>query len=73
MNNNVIILNGRGTKVLKTEYKQRAYDGKWEKIVKIPDFENKYFFLDKEGNKTTVVPMKWLTVGVLDYNMEITV
>lgn len=67
---NVITLNGRGTKIIKTDYRQRAFDKKWEKIVKIPDFENKYSYKDGAGNIVNIVPTKWLTVGVFDFKFE---
>ena len=57
--------------VLETAFKQRAFDGKWERIVKIMDLDNSYSFVNENGNRTTLIPEKWVTVGVYDYMMEI--
>ena len=57
--------------VLETSFKQRAFDGKWERIVKIMDLDNSYSFVNENGNRTTLIPEKWVTVGVYDYMMEI--
>lgn len=48
------------------EFKQRAYDGKWEKIAKVLDHENKYVYTTESGNTVTLTPEKWITVGVYD-------
>ena len=57
--------------VLETAFKQRAFDGKWERIVKIMDPDNAYSFVNENGNRTTLIPERWVTVGVYDYLMEI--
>jgi hypothetical protein len=57
--------------VLETAFKQRAFDGKWERIVKIMDLDNSYSFVNENGNRTTLIPEKWVTVGVYDLLMEI--
>ena len=57
--------------VLETAFKQRAFDGKWERIVKIMDLDNSYSFVNENGNRTTLIPEKWVTVGVYDYLMEV--
>lgn len=51
---------------IEVEYKQRAYDGKWEKIAKIVDHENAYIYATESGAKVSIVPEKWITVGVYD-------
>lgn len=53
--------------VLETAWKQRAYDGKWERIAKIADHENAYSYPNEAGNKVYVVPEKWITIGVYDW------
>ncbi len=58
--------------ILEEDFKQRAYDGKWERIGKIADLENSYSFVNENGNRTTLIPEKWITLGVYDYLMEIT-
>jgi hypothetical protein len=50
---------------------QRAYDGKWEKLAKVMDYDNKYVYKTESGNRMTYVPEKWMTVGVFDYMMEL--
>jgi hypothetical protein len=57
--------------ILETAFKQRAFDGKWERIVKIMDLDNSYSFVNENGNSTTLIPEKWVTVGVYDYLMEV--
>lgn len=58
---------------IKTEFRQRAYDGKWEKIALIADVENAYSYkMDADSNVTvTYIPEKWVTVGVYDYEIEV--
>lgn len=53
--------------ILETQFKQRAFDGKWERIVKTLDYDNKYSFTNEAGNKVSYFPEKWITVGVYDY------
>ena len=57
--------------VLETAFKQRALDGKWERIVKIMDLDNSYSFMSENGSRMTHIPEKWVTVGVYDYLMEV--
>lgn len=57
--------------VLETAFRQRAFDGKWERIVKIVDEDNAYTYINEYGNRATTIPLKWVTVGVYDYLMEI--
>jgi len=58
-------------KITAEEFKQRAFDGKWERIVKIMDLDNSYSFMGENGSRMTHIPEKWVTVGVYDYLMEI--
>lgn len=60
-----------GLNVLETQFKQRAYDGKWERIAKIIDYENKYTYSTESGSRVTLIPEKWVTVGVYGYMMEL--
>lgn len=60
-----------GMNVLETQFKQREFDGKWERIVKIVDYDNRYNYTTESGSKVTLIPEKWVTVGVYDYLMEI--
>ena len=66
-----MIFNGKKVDILAEEFKQRAFDGKWERIVKIMDLDNSYSFVNENGNRTTLIPEKWVTVGVYDYLMKI--
>ena len=63
--------NGKKVDVLAEEFKQRAFDGKWERIVKIMDLDNTYTFIGENGSRMSHIPTKWVTVGVYDYLMEI--
>ena len=49
------------------EFKQRAYDGKWEMIQKVMDPENAYYTFTETGGRIRMIPEKWMTVGVYDY------
>lgn len=57
--------------ILETQFKQRAYDGKWEKLARIMDYDNKYVYKSESGQKMTYIPTKWATVGVFDYIGEL--
>jgi hypothetical protein len=59
-------MKGLGMKILDTQFKQRAYDGKWERVVKVPDHDNSYAYTTEGGNVITILPEKWITVGVYD-------
>lgn len=59
-----------GMNVLETEFKQRAFDGKWERLGKIVDYDNKYSYMTESGSRVSLIPTKWVTLGVYDYIME---
>ena len=52
------------------ELRQRAYDGKWEMLVKVLDPENAYTYKTESGNQVTMTPDKWVAIKVFDYLME---
>jgi hypothetical protein len=54
------------TKALEYDFKQRAYDGKWERLALIPDVENSRSYKTESGQEITITPEKWTTVGVYD-------
>lgn len=57
--------------ILETTFRQRTYDGKWEKLAKVMDYDNKYVYKSETGSNLTYIPTKWMTVGVFDYVGEI--
>jgi len=57
--------------ILETAWKQRDYDGKWEKLAKVMDYDNKYVYKSESGSNLTYIPTKWTTVGVFDLLAEI--
>ena len=57
--------------ILETAWKQRDYDGKWEKLAKVMDYDNKYVYKSESGSNLTYIPTKWRTVGVFDLLAEI--
>ena len=59
-----MIFNGKKVDVLAEEFKQRAFDGKWERIVKIMDLDNTYTFIGENGSRMSHIPMKWVTVEI---------
>jgi hypothetical protein len=60
-----------GVSVMETQFRQRAYDGKWERLGKIIDYDNKYTYQTSSGSSVALIPEKWITVAVYDYIMEI--
>lgn len=56
--------------ILETQFAQRAFDGKWQKLIKTLDYENAYSFTNDVGNKTSFIPEKWIVTNVYDYMME---
>lgn len=57
--------------ILETQFIQRKYDSKWEKVVRVMDYDNKYVYKSESGQRMTYVPTKWMTVGVFDYVGEL--
>ena len=66
-----MVTSEKNMQVLETSFKQRAFDGKWERIVKIMDLDNSYTFIGENGSRMTHIPTMWVTVGVYDLLMEI--
>lgn len=56
--------------VLESQIVQRDFDKRWERIVKVMDYENAYTFSNENGVPVTLTPTKWLTVEVYDFIME---
>lgn len=56
------------TNIIESVMQQRAYDGKWQKLSKIKDYDNSYTYTTDTGYKVTYVPEKWITTGI--YDME---
>lgn len=56
---------------LEYDFKQRDYDGKWERLGRIKDTQNEYSYLTPSGQKVTLTPEKWITIGVYDYLVDI--
>jgi hypothetical protein len=57
--------------ILETQFVQRDYDGKWEKLAKVMDYDNKYVYKSESGSNLTYIPTKWMTVGVYDMLAEL--
>ena len=58
-------------KVIREEFKQRQYDGKWQRLGLVMDQDNAYTYSTESGAKVSLVPEKWVTLGVYDYIMEL--
>lgn len=56
--------------VLDADFRQRAFDGKWERIVKTLDYDNIYEF-NTGHSKKTHIPTKWIVTDVYDYIIEL--
>lgn len=57
--------------ILETQLVQREYDGRWEYIAKIMDYDNAYKYSNESGTTMTLIPEKWITLKVYDFIMEI--
>lgn len=57
--------------ILEEDFKQRAFDGKWQRWIKIMDFDNSYTYTNENGSRITLIPEQWVVAGVYDYMMEI--
>jgi len=55
---------------IRVEYRQREYDGKWEKIGLFVDINNSYSYRSETGGTITLFPEKWITMNVYDYELE---
>jgi hypothetical protein len=56
--------------ILEEQLVQREFDGNWERIAKVMDYENAYSFRNEVGVEVTMIPEKWLTVAVYPFIME---
>ena len=56
--------------ILETQIVQRDWDKRWEKIVRVMDYENSYTYRNETGNRETLIRDKWMTVAVYDFLME---
>lgn len=54
---------------IRTEYRQRAFDGKWERVEMFPDVDNSYTYKSENGSSITMIPEKWICTGVFDYEL----
>ena len=61
----------KNRKVLEEEFKQRAFDGKWQRWIKIADEDNAYSCVNEAGNRYTTVPEMWVVADVYDYLLTI--
>lgn len=62
----------RVSDVLETQLIQRAYDGYWEKVVKIMDRDNAYTYQNESGAKVTLIPEKWQVIAVYPFLIDFT-
>lgn len=56
--------------ILETLLVQREYDGRWEKLIKVLDYENSYVYNNEHGIRVTYTPEKWLVSEVFDFIMQ---
>lgn len=56
--------------ILETQLVQRSFDGRWENIARVMDHENSYTYRNETGTSVTLIPEKWITIGVYDFIME---
>jgi hypothetical protein len=53
--------------IIRSEFKQRQFDGKWQELGLIEDRDNAY----PDDTGLIFIPVKWITLNVYDYLMEI--
>jgi len=51
-------------KFLQMDKKQREYDGLWETLALVKDYDNAYVYNNDVGEKVTLVPNRWIAVRV---------
>ena len=52
--------------VIKTEWKQRAFDKKWMLMGQVYDNENAYAYKNEAGASFQYVPTMWIVLDVQD-------
>jgi hypothetical protein len=57
---------GLTMRILETQFRQRPYDGKWERLAKVPAEEHNYTYVTDNGDKVTLHRNKWIAIGVYD-------
>lgn len=57
--------------VLETCFKVRKFDNKVERLAKIMDFANRYSYRNESGNRISLIPEKWICIGVYDFITEL--
>lgn len=72
MKDMTVVFNGHGVMAKNVQMKQRASDGKWELFGSVPLWEEKYYTPNFDtGRSVLVVPTRYITLGVYDYEVEI--
>ena len=66
-----MVTSEKNMKVYEEEFKQRAFDGKWQRWIKIPDPDNAYTYRTETGSSYTLVPETWVVSDVYDYLLTI--
>lgn len=57
---------------IRTEFRQRKYDGKWELNGLFKDHRNAYTYNESSaGGKITLTPELWVTMRVYDYLIDL--
>jgi hypothetical protein len=64
-------MNFKNMTVLAEEFKQRAFDGKWQRWVKYLDVNNAYTFTNEIGSRVTLIPEAWVVTDVYDYLLTV--
>ena len=57
--------------VLAEEFKQRAFDGKWQRWIKYMDTDNMYSYTNEVGSRVTLIPEAWVVTDVYDYLLTV--
>ena len=59
-----------GMNILETQFKQREFDGKWERIAKIVDYDNQYSYETESSSRVTFIPVGFAPWGEFSQNKE---
>lgn len=48
---------------LEKAVKQRSFDGVWELLAKVYDYDNAYTYTNEDGKRKTHMPYKWICIA----------
>ncbi len=58
-------------KILATEMKRRAFDGKLQLMALVPDYDSTYYYLDSNGQRASYTSTMWIITKVYDWEIDL--